>query len=102
MYVLLQKAFESEVRWGRVLLWRISPAYAFFVNVGVLLTMLDDVDSPINTWLRNHGEVIPNVEVPAAPFLTRRVETTLEKKRLTSCHSRDGMSHDSTCAQHGK
>ncbi|XP_052128271.1 uncharacterized protein LOC113212265 isoform X5 [Frankliniella occidentalis] len=50
-------ALRREVRHSRLICWAILPAYAFIVNAGVLLTMLQDVDSPVNKWIRQKAEV---------------------------------------------
>ncbi|XP_052128265.1 uncharacterized protein LOC113212265 isoform X2 [Frankliniella occidentalis] len=51
-------ALRREVRHSRLICWAILPAYAFIVNAGVLLTMLQDVDSPVNKWIRQKAEAV--------------------------------------------
>ncbi|KAE8747087.1 Odorant receptor 54, partial [Frankliniella occidentalis] len=47
-----------EVRYSRFLHWRVAPLYASIVDAGVLFTMLQDIGSPINSWIRQNAEGI--------------------------------------------
>lgn len=47
----------AEARWGRLVLWRLLAAYALGVVIGVVVTMLYDDSTAVNTSIARFGQV---------------------------------------------